>query len=289
MSILNREAGFGAFITQVQTIGGGFNRFIRTEDIGKEAAGFLHLSFIGRIQITDEIPASRAVTVDELKAHAVDHQTEAAPSLIKPFVKHHCGSLAVAAVFNGCLRGNRLDFQILGDLLRVSFLLLTGGLGIKFGINAKRKALEHFCFHRRVRRTRLPDAALIVAAGHDFNHRTVRDIDIGRIVVVALQANAVLILLTRGVCKVNNLADRAANNVLRKLGAVLRPFRFHIARLRILLANDETDGRPEVLHDRPEFFRRRVDAQPAILTVLHYLSRHRQRHNSARCSRRILT
>ena len=28
LSILNREAGFGAFITQVQTIGGGFNRFI---------------------------------------------------------------------------------------------------------------------------------------------------------------------------------------------------------------------------------------------------------------------
>ena len=108
-----------------------------------------------------------------------------------------------------------------------------------------------------------------------------RDVDVGRRIVVALHADAVLILLTRRIGEVKHLADRAANDVLREFRFVFSPFRFHVARLGILRLHDEADGGPEVLNHGPEFFRLGIDAQPAVRAFLHHLDGHSGGHDFA--------
>ena len=98
-----------------------------------------------------------------------------------------------------------------------------------------------------------------------------REEDVRVAVLGAFQTHAVLIAFARRIDEVEHLADRAADEVLRETGLVFGPVRFHEARAGVLLANRQTDGGPEVLHDDPEIFGGSVHAKPALLTVAHHL------------------
>ena len=258
---------------------GRINDGVGAEEVREEPALFLLSGFICRVEVADKEPAGSAVAVDLLEAHAVKHEAHAAPGLVEIVRQNHGGGLAVSAVLDAGTGRDGLNLELLREFLLSLGFSLGGGIGIEFSVDAKREALEHFRFHRRIRRTRLPDSAFLIGARHHLNHRAVRDVDVGRAVVIALHAGAVLILLARGVCKVDHLADRAADDVLRKLRFIFGPFSFHVARLRVLLANHETDGGPEVLHHSPELFGRGIDAQPPIGSFLHHLRADGERNN----------
>ena len=255
------------------------NDGVGAEEVREEAALFLLSGFISRIKVADEEPAGSAVAVDLLEAHAVKHEPHAAPGLVEIVRENHGGGLAVRAVLDAGTGRDGLNLELLREFLLSLSFCFRGSIGIEFSVDAKREALEHFRFHRRIRGTRLPDGAFLIGARHHLNHRAVRDVDVGRAVVIALHAGAVLILFARGICKVDHLADRAADDVLRELGFIFGPFGFHVARLRVLLANHETDGGPEVLHHRPELFGRGIDAQPPVSSFLHHLRADGERNN----------
>lgn len=92
-----------------------------------------------------------------------------------------------------------------------------------------------------------------------------RQEDVTRAVVIALDAATVLIAFARGVGEVEHLADRAADDVLRELGLVFGPFGLKVAGLGVLTTNREADARPEVCDDGPERLGVGVDAKPALV------------------------
>ena len=108
-----------------------------------------------------------------------------------------------------------------------------------------------------------------------------RQEDVTRAVVIALDAATVLIAFARGVGEVEHLADRAADDVLRELGLVFGPFGLKVTGLGVLTTNREADARPEVCDDGPERLGVGVDAKPALVAVAHELGNDRALHDGA--------
>ena len=93
------------------------------------------------------------------------------------------------------------------------------------------------------------------------------DVDFGAAVGGALEAGAVLVALAGRIGRIEYLADRVADEVLRDLRAVFRPVCFHHAGGRRFGFDGETGIIPKLLELRPQLFRRLLDDQPALVAV----------------------
>ena len=235
------NACHGAFIAQMDAVFGRLNGLVGTEDTLEETAFGLDLGFIGGVKVADDEVAGGTVAVDKLKAHAVDEEPRGAPGAVKRFLEDDCLKRAVGSLHDiaaGLALGDVLNNGRIGLLDRL-------GIGIELLVDADGQTLEHFGLHRRIGGTGLPDRGVALRASDDLNHRTMRQEDVTRAVVIALDAATVLIAFARGVGEVEHLADRAADDVLRELGLVFGPFGLKVAGLGVLTTNREADARPQ--------------------------------------------
>ena len=93
------------------------------------------------------------------------------------------------------------------------------------------------------------------------------DENIGRAVRIALKPRSELVALTGRIKRVEHLADRLADNILRQFGTVFRPVRFHDPGIRRIDIDQKTVVLPEIPDLRPQHFRRTVHDQPALIAI----------------------
>ena len=173
-----------------------------------------------------------------------------------------------------------------------------GGARLLFlGAELDHQAGEECRFQLRVARTRLPDGAVVALADVDLGHAAVGDEDVaaGR---GALDARRELVELAGRVRRIEHPADGRADEILRQLGAVLRPVGLEDAGLGAVLDEVEAVVLPERAHLRIDRLRRERRAEPALVAEpldperAHFLRRDDRRRDRrrrrCRCRRRGL-
>ncbi len=115
--------------------------------------------------------------------------------------------------------------------------------------------------------------------GVDLFHAAVSDVDLRGALPGALDACPVFILFVGRVDRVEHTTDRAANDVLRQLGAVLGPVGFEHTCVRIGLLYFESNARPELDQHWPRFLGRQVDREPALIALPFNLRYRTHRHD----------
>ena len=93
------------------------------------------------------------------------------------------------------------------------------------------------------------------------------DVNFGAAIGQALQAGAELVALAGGVERIEHLAQRRANEILRNLGPVLGPVGLHDADVDLVLRQREAVFQPEIAHRIPELFYRALHHQPALIAI----------------------
>jgi len=189
------------------------------------------------------------VTVFHGEAGTVERQPDATPCALEPFADLHDW----LAVHSGNARG--LDWRS-GRDQQLRLLLRCTELD--------HQAPQELCFELRVDGAGLPRGLVFLCGAVDFRHAAMADVNFGRTVGRALQTGAKLVELAGRINRVDELAQRAANNVLRQLGTVLGPIGFQDAEVALVERQQETVFQPEIANRLPQLLSRPPDHDPAL-------------------------
>ncbi|CAB4392233.1 unnamed protein product [Rhizophagus irregularis] len=251
-----------AIITLHHDIGG--RRALRRFDRDAIALGFLGLVRIAkaeqlaeeaflvdcvRIDVAHEVNALHAVAVFDGEADAVQRQADTAPGAVETFI-----DFDLVAHQLGVQRDRRSTGH--GGFRRLD----VGGAG-QLGDQARQECR----LQARIVRTRGPRGRFLGGADHYFFGAAMADPHFRRAVRQALEARAELVALAGRIGRVEHAANGAADKVLRDLGAVFVPRRFHDAGGRRILGDLEAVVFPELLDLWPELLRRLLDDQPFLV------------------------
>nr|GEU28413.1 hypothetical protein [Tanacetum cinerariifolium] len=230
-----------------------FRRRAPAEQFAEEALAFHRV-----VDIADEVRAGGAVAVFHRKAGAVQRQAHAAPGAIETFVHLH-QAIGARAHQRGMLRlhNGRIHGRL--DARRILLVVAIAQAGHQLG--------QEFRFQTRIVGTRGPDRGFLLRALQHFLHAAMADVDFAGAVGAAFDAGAELVALARRIDRIEDLADRVTNEILRDLGAVLGPVGFHDAGGRQFLRQFKTGIFPELGQLRPQLLGRLLDHQPALVAV----------------------
>ncbi len=216
-----------------------------------------------RIGVADEVLALRAVAVDHGEADAVEREADAAPRAVEAVVEHELVHavgrlLQLGALLHRAARAGRTE--------------RLGRLRIRHA-EAHHQPAEPFRVEPGIRRHQRPGERrrrrIVDLRGRHLLHHAARDVDVhGACIGAALDARVELLTLVGRVEQVGDLAERAAQQVRRHLGAVLRPVGLHHAGAGKLVREHEALVEPELARDVPRLLRRRAHVEPALVALL---------------------
>src|SRR6185369_4690739 len=206
------------------------------------------------IDVADEVEPLDAVSVFDGEAGAVERDADATPGAVETIIELQRGR---------CRAGDEPRSR---GATRCRWCRCDRRLrGLLGGAELDHQAREERRLELRIGRPLLPHRRVLLRCTDvDLGHPAVGDEDVaaGR---GALDSRGELVEFAGRVRRVDELADRVADEVVRQLGAVLGPVGFDDAGLRTVLHEIEAVVLPERPHLRIDLLGRELGAQPAVV------------------------